>query len=260
MNKKIIILSVLPMLLCSCQKTNELYEADAYNHTDFDLNYYVNWNGIENLTISSVVEKSPQFSIKNANILESDTTYGPDGYGGKYKMGAIDSSFSYGYLSKLYDGRLSCGGYYQRSRVQINKTGYATFFPKQLMQLPTSFEKHLPTFEVALRGGTTLKTPLQSRVNVNYEISFYIRNANDNTYKQIIYKINNVETITDSGGLSDLLTFPLTNEVLNSVAMSMTFSINDDSITSLTDDMSDKEKDHFSIMLYEVMIPDSVWF
>ena len=48
------------------------------------------------------------------------------GYGPTKNLSTIDKSFAYGYLSKLYDGRIQCDGYYQRSRVQMNDKGYGT--------------------------------------------------------------------------------------------------------------------------------------
>lgn len=252
MNKKILLLALLP-LLCSCQKTNELYKKDAYCHSEFDLNYYTEWNEVEKINVIQNTEYNVEFLTKDAISLEIV------GYGEENKLSKIDKSFAYGYLSKLYDGRLSCGGLYQKSRVQINKTGYATFFPKQLYEL-SSPTKRKPTIEISLRGGTTCAKPLnQDDVKVNYHVSFFVRVPNSSNYSQIKYNLINVPTVTDKGGLSTLICFDATEDILNSVAMSMTFELVDQRFANLSDDMSNKEKEHFSIMLYEFMIPVSKW-
>ena len=39
-----------------------------------------------------------------------------------------------------------------------------------------------------------------------------------------------------------------------------TYKLKDSSHANLTDDYTDKEKEHFSIMLYEILLPESTWF
>ena len=246
MKKSLLLLPLIAMSLCACVKTDELYPNDAYNHTEFDLNYYTEWNNVDNLTIRNVTSTSKNPSSSSGLSQEMID------YGEKNKLCANNNSFSYGFLSRLYDGRISCGGLYQKSRVQLNKTGFATFFPKQL--------KEATTFSMALRGGTTLEKSLRANVIVDFEVSFYIHITNSDEYDKVTYNLNDVETITDFGGDTNVYTFYLTESIKDAVAMSITFNLDDERYPNLSDDYQNKEKEHFAIMLYEILLPDSVWF
>lgn len=246
MKKHLVILPFLALTLCSCVKTEELFPADAYCHPEFDLNYYTEWNGVDSLMINEQIVRT---TYPNS---ESGLSKEMIDLAGETKLSLNNSSFAYGYLSKLYDGRISCGGLYQKSRVQLNKTGYATFFPKQL--------KDNQYFYMALRGGTTCSSPLRSMINVDYEISFYIHITNSNSYNKVVYQLNNVATMTDYGGDTVVLSFPLVQDIENAVAMSFTYKLNDTKHPEITDDYTDNEKDHFAIMLYEILLPGSTWY
>lgn len=246
MKKSLVLLPLFALALCSCVKTAELYPDDAYCHTEFDLNYYTEWNNVDTLKINETKAASP--SVNSISGLSPDAVE----FGKNSKLTSIDNSFAYGYLSKLYDGRISCGGLYQKSRVQLDKTGYATFFPKQL--------KSASVFYMALRGGTTCEKPLRANLIVDYEVTFYIHITNSDAYDKVVYKLNDVQTITDFGGDTRLYSFSLTESIKDAVAMSITYSLKDTSHPEITDDYKDEEKEHFAIMLYEILLPNSTWF
>ena len=246
MKKSLVLLPLFALALCSCVKTAELYPDDAYCHTEFDLNYYTEWNNVDELKINDTKEASPE--VTSVSGLSQEAV----DFGNENKLTANDNSFAYGYLSKLYDGRISCGGLYQKSRVQLDKTGYATFFPKQL--------KSASTFYMALRGGTTCEVPLRANLLVDYEVTFYIHITNSDAYDKVVYKLNNVQTITDFGGDTRLYSFALTENIKDAVAMSITYNLKDTSHPEITDDYKDEEKEHFAIMLYEILLPNSTWF
>lgn len=241
MKNKFIVLSLLAIALCSCTKTKELYNNHAYNSPVFDENYYTEWNGVDKINIKDEVSRSISGDV--APIYENVTD--------NSNLGEVDSSFKYGYLSKLYDGRLKCDGYYQLSRVQLNKTGFATFFPKQLKD---SF-----SFGIALRGGSTCEHPLATNLKFDFHISFYIHNANSDQYNKVTYNLSNVSVTTDNGGSTQMISFFNYGEVDGAVAMSLTFEMKEPTRVNLTDDMNDKEKEHVAIMLYEVLLPESIW-
>lgn len=243
MRKSSLLLPLIAIVLSACVKTSELYPNDAYCHTEFDLNYYLEWNKVDELNINETREAIAKPSSQSG--LSEDMVK----YGEENKLVSNNNSFAYGYLSKLYDGRISCGGLYQKSRVQLNKTGYATFFPKQL--------KEATSFSMALRGGTTCETPLKSYLNVDFELSFYIHITNSDSYDKVIYHLNDVSTITDYGGDTCVYTIPLTESIRDAVAMSLTYKLKDTSV--VTDDYLDEEKEHFAIMLYEILLPGSTW-
>lgn len=245
MKKSLVLLPLFALALCSCVKTSELYPDDAYCHTEFDLNYYTEWNNVDTLKTNEVKVAYPSVdSILSSSAKAAEIS--------NNKLTSIDTSFAYGYLSKLYDGRISCGGLYQKSRVQLDKSGYATFFPKEL--------KSASTFYMALRGGTTCEKPLRANLIVDYEVTFYIHITNSDTYDKVVYKLNDVETITDFGGDTRLYSFSLTESIKDAVAMSITYNLKDTSHPEITDDYKDEEKEHFAIMLYEILLPNSTWF
>ena len=246
MKKSLLLLPLIAMSLCSCVKTAELYPNDAYNHIEFDLNYYLEWNNVDELKIHEEKFASP--SITSASGLAPEEIERAE----EQKLCAYNTAFSYGFLSRLYDGRISCGGLYQKSRVQLNKTGFATFFPKQL--------KEASEFKMALRGGTTNEKSLRDNLNVDFEISFYIHITNSDEYDKVTYTFDDVKTITDFGGDTNVYRFALTESIKDAVAMSIKFNLDDERYPILSDDYTNKEKEHFSIMLYEILLPDSVWF
>ena len=246
MKKSLLLLPLIAMSLCACVKTDELYPNDAYNHTEFDLNYYTEWNNVDELKIRDEKVASP--TISSASGLDQSEIE----YAEEQKLCSNNSAFSYGFLSRLYDGRISCGGLYQKSRVQLCKTGFATFFPKQL--------KEASNFSMALRGGTTLEKSLRDNLIVDFEVSFYIHITNSDEYDKVTYKFDDVKTITDFGGDTNVYKFRLTESIKDAVAMSLTFDLDDERYPNLSDDYQNKEKEHFAIMLYEILLPDSLWF
>ena len=53
-------------------------------------------------------------------------------YGQTKKLNRINSAFSSGYLSKLYNGQIQCDNWSSYSLVELDKKGYGTFFPVEL--------------------------------------------------------------------------------------------------------------------------------
>lgn len=282
---KLITLPLLALVLSGCSiATRELYKSGEYNSADFEKNYYTSWNNVNNIKpievkhfdvtpgISDPDVNEPLVGLKypdqytsNNELLEwnTDTPVSDNGrgYGPTKNLTSIDKSFAYGYLSKLYDGRVRCDGYYTRSRVQLNKTGYATFFPKAL-----STYKY---FGMAVRGGTGAKYDHSYNLDckVNFHVSFYVRDMEKNTYTQFVFDLNNIKVKTNAGGRTDFINFYYEdvlgenwNTMLNNAtAMSITYELASSPYDDLVDDMT-SEDCHFCIMLYEVMLPESTWF
>ena len=112
--KKKFLLLMIPFLLSGC-KVDRLYERNLYNSPNFDENYYTFFErNIQSKEVSQSTSFRKVSSLSGLNL------------------GETDEAFKQGILSKLYDGRIQCDGYYQRSRVQMNDKGYGTSFPKQL--------------------------------------------------------------------------------------------------------------------------------
>ena len=272
MNKRIPLLLLAGITLASCAKTNLLYDLNAYNYPEFDKNYYTEWEDIKDLnTNSPIVFNNPaslHYSDDNTIVIGGKTieNYKWNGvkeeqFGYNHNLSKIEKKFSYGITSKLFDGRVRCEGLYQKSRVQLDKSGFAMYFPKSLVS--TEF------LGFACRGGTDLPNGEEfshEDLNVNFTWSFYIH-LDDGTYNKISYVLNNVKIPVDNGGSTAFVNFLPTfgnnfDELYGAVAMSFEWKADDVRLASrdLTDDYSEKEKHHLALMLYEVFIGDSTWY
>ena len=73
MNKKTPLLLLAVVALTGCNKTKLLYGEHAYNFADFDKNYYVEWEDIKDLTISSSMEGFKSSVNSSINQTEDQT-------------------------------------------------------------------------------------------------------------------------------------------------------------------------------------------
>jgi len=275
MNKKFPILFLTIFALVGCAKTRLLYDENAYNYPQFDKNYYVEWEGVNNLPITetkysetgsvfNLCDQNPGDPIRIGSTVYEEEWIGNEenSFGYKHNLAKTEKKFSYGMTSKLFDGLVWCNGLYQKSRIQLDKTGFAMFFPKILGQA-----KYLG---FACRGGTTLehgfnKGTGQPDPSFNFTWSFYIHLSSD-SYRKVIFTLNDVHVPTDSGGETTFINFtPFFNnefkELIGAVAMSFEWEMNDSRFVEqgLTDNYKDETKEHLCVMLYEMFIGDSVW-
>ena len=271
MNKRFPLLLLACFALAVCAKTSLLYGQNDYNNSEFDLNYYTDWEDIKSLNLKNdtKVDKVADYSTtKNevfigGNKVENYVWIGDDDqeYGYQHNLSNIDKKFSYGITSKLFDGRVWCDLLYQKSRVQLDKSGFAMYFPKSLVS--TEF------LGFACRGGTDLPNGEEfshEDLNVNFTLSFYIH-LDDGTYNKVSYILNNVKIPVDNGGSTAFVNFLPTfgnnfDELYGAVAMSFEWEANDPRLLdkNLTDDYTQKEKHHLALMLYEVFIGNSTWY
>ena len=279
MNKKLPLILLSVFALSSCAKTKLLYKENAYNSPIFDENYYTEWEGIDQLQVSQDLNgfygayESNDYTEQGAGNVKiagdpnhlTDYTWNGDDenqFGYHYCLSDIEKKFNYGITSKLFDGRVRCDGYYQKSRVQIDKSGFAMYFPKTLV--------NAKFLGFACRGGTNLPDTRFGRpdLKVNFEWSFYIHVA-EKTYNRVTYRLNNIEIPVDNGGNTTFVSFlPYMGadftELNSAVAMSFKWECAEVEEMSkpeynLTDDYTDKEKNHLSLMLYEMFIGESSW-
>lgn len=274
MKKKLLLIPFASVLLVSCAKTNLLYDENAYNSPIFDENYYTNWEGIDSLKIHSEISgmmsdfhsEDGLGGIKATDVrehkwLEKDEERRNEEWGRQNNLTKIDSSFNYGITSKLYDGRVRCEGYFQKSRVQLAPSGFATYFPKCLVS--SNY------FAFACRGGSSpthsnLPQTKKSSMEYNFKVSFYKHITNSDEYDKVVYNFT-TSIQTDNSGSTNLISFYFPfgdTEYLNgSIAMSLEWELLDDvSEYNLTTNPEDKEKDHLALMLYEVFLGNSEWF
>ena len=286
MNKKLPLLLLSVVALASCAKTDRLYTENQYNSPVFDENYYTDWEGIDNVNISGESKKNitADYSVQKESdfvkiggrqmVTETGASAKWGGlkeeqFGYSNNLSKTEKKFNYGVTSKLFDGRVRCEGYYQKSRVQVDKSGFAMYFPKALKQT-----KYLA---FACRGGTDYPAGEEFRysdLKINVEWTFYIH-VDSSTYSKVIYNLNGIQIPVDNGGNTALICFTpyfeeTFTELYDATAMSFKWEYADTKIQDeidngnmthkdLVDDYTQKEKHHLALMLYEVFIGDSIW-
>lgn len=294
MNKKslFVLLMVSSFVLTGCMNdVSELYEGHAYDTGLFRENYYSTWD--DNLVnrVGEVAKTYPvtsinSFQLNNQSDLENpNNLWGNDayrnveeeefyslvadtphehtgyGYGPSNNLSAIDSAFARGFLSRLYDGRVHCDGVtYAQTRVQIDEKGYGTLFPKEL----SSYRY----FALALRGADESNATFFN-VNVNIVVKFYVYDHNNSQYIPYVFEMKDFPVMTNSGGATTIIGFYFAGVmgtgsdldlIRRASGMSVEFSLADVYENYTTDrNDTDEEKEHFALMLYEVLLPKSSW-
>lgn len=264
----------------------ELYEGHAYDTGIFAENYYSTWNEVLKNSVAPVAKT---YDVTNANSfqIEEDADFAqlwePDGfqngqsgdyysyfadtphenvgygYGPSNNLIAIDSSFARGFLSRLYDGRIHCDGItYAQTRVQIDGSGYGALFPKEMMSYRY--------FALSLRGADETDN-LGTTFNVNINLTFYVYDYANSLYVPYLFQMKNFPIMTNSGGRTTIIGFYFAgvmgadvNLIRRASGMSITFSLEGD-YEDYTIDREDatEGKEHFALMLYEVLLPKSTW-
>ena len=271
MKIKHILLPLIAISLCGCSKTDKMYKLGAYESPYFNSNYYLKEDTKD--FVFTEVEETPR-DVGCFNGLQGLKEKDKGGYlwedvennkerlwGYHNNLGRVDESFKLGAISKLYDGRVRCDGLYQKSRAQLDKVGYSAKFPMTMSDCDY--------FAFSCRGGTTLETPLETKLEYNFTLAFFtIDDANPGKYVKHIFHLNGLMIDTDNSAKTDLVSFYIDKKdngksiLENTVAMSISWECNDPQLilNNVTDDRTEKEKDHLAVMLYEVFLGNSSWF
>ena len=150
------------------------------------------------------------------------------------KNGIKNNKFNYGILSKLYDGRLDCGGFYQLSRVQLKREGFGTRLPEAL---------DINKFQMSVRGGTTCETPLGKLLDFDYFLTIY---TNTDYYE---FAFDGNLTPTDNNNITKQFETVFSKTINGVIGYSLTWDCSEFSITEgVTPD------DEIALMLYEVVL------
>ena len=181
-------------------------------------------------------------------------------YGQTKKLNLLNSAFSRGYLSKLYNGQIQCDAWSSYSLVEIDESGYGAFFPVELHS--ASY------FAFSCRGGsdTPSNTGRLSRFNIN--VTFY--KLENEGYVGTTFALDSVPLETNISAEHTSLVGFYFNELgydpSGVVGMSMTYSLKDDKITIdgkevyPTSNFDDPDATyHTGLILLEVFFPDSEW-
>jgi hypothetical protein len=86
------------------------------------------------------------FGLTNAGELADNSLYEQHQFTQNKKLSLIDSSFSKGILSKLYNGQMRCDAWNSYAYLELDETGYGAYFPKELTS-----SKY---FAMVVRGGS----------------------------------------------------------------------------------------------------------
>jgi hypothetical protein len=78
------------------------------------------------------------FGLANAGELADNSLYEQHQFTQNKKLSLIDSSFSYGILSKLYNGQIRCDAWNSYAYLELDETGYGAMFPKELTSVPNT--------------------------------------------------------------------------------------------------------------------------
>ena len=275
MKMKHILLPLIAITLCGCSKTEKMYKLHAYESPYFNSNYYLKNDTKDFVFTEHIVEEKDIMNVSASNSLEGIKKQDRGGYvwedplgnkkeklwGYHNNLGRIDESFKKGAISKLYDGRVRCDGLYQKSRAQLDKVGYDAKFPMTM--------SNCDYFAFSCRGGTTLETPLQTQLEYNFTLGFFtIDKNNPGQYVKHIVHLNGLKIDTDNSAKTDLVSFYVGRDengdsiFKDMVAMSISWECNDPQLAlyNVTDDRTEKEKDHLALMLYEVFFGNSTWY
>ena len=305
--KKIYRLLLIPLSLsmAACgYGLREIYPGNAYESGNFQKDYYKVWderidvNSNKNKIIRTemhVLDDDTDYVFReyddaNFRLVDHDayenlsytSDYFPNdedkyldvGYGPTRKMGRIDDSFRYGYLSKLFDGQMFCHSRFQAARVQIDESGFGVLFDKETnfntyfaLNLKASYD-YTKYNEADFTPYSTAEIPNVSEceTGVNLKISFYCVENDGYVKKTMTYELDNL--ITNGHERTAIYTFfgfRTTNLELERVrGLSIEFDFDRDDITKNPyKDLKDKEGNPFeldySLMLYELFMPNTIW-
>lgn len=178
-------------------------------------------------------------------------------YGQTKKLSGINSKFSKGYLSKLYNGQIQCDAWSSYSLVELDQSGYGTMFPLEL--------ESSKYFAFSARGGSD--TPSGSgRITVfDITVTFYkyvnkVLQGFSVTMRDVYLQTNYSAEFT---ALTGFYFEDVDYDPKGTVGMSMTYSIVKDNPKGYvtTSDFDNEEEGiyHIGLMLLEVFLPDSTW-
>lgn len=256
-------------------KNTNIFNA-SYNPTSADNKVFISNPLSRNDNIAGLKGEDQCYDSKNYghktlnwrdNTPEIDNAENENGYGygPTYNLSSISNDFKYGFLSRLYDGRVRCSGHFAKSRVQLTSSGFSTFFPKEL--------NSATYFAMSLVGKTSFEGATNTSI-IDFSLSFY-RPLENQEYEKIIFNINDVVVPYNTGGEASLLLFYFEDvigenysEYINGItAMSLSYTLKNITIGDKyieqygvpSVDKDDGAKSHLAVMLYEVLFPKSIW-
>lgn len=277
----------------------ELYDGDAYNSPIFEKNYYRVWDDelVNNITNPNAEEieldyeenkvflsyyGDEHFHILEPKRAESNTpdennpgllTYdGIDAsvadyyYGPNKCLSKIDDSFKYGYISKLFDGQMFCGGKFQLSRVQIDEAGFGKLFEKECVSAKYFAMNFKASSDYTQKNDNPATNNHRSEINL--KIGFYLANNNGFEKKVYTYKLQDIEgnltTKSVPTNTGDDREPAYCSYIFFGFELGSTIDISRCRGISVSYELlKDPDKENkgldYALMLYEILLPDSIW-
>lgn len=275
----------LPLSACG-YALKEVYKGDAYNSPIFENNYYRVWDkGLKDVELvhEYKINKDTYFSSFDSEMFKaidqegSELTYEVDLankehpvetlYGQNRKLSKYSSTFSYGYISKLFDGQMFCNAHYQLARVQIDEQGFGRKFSKE--------GKGFDYFAINLKSSfdyTNTSNPAPNSIlsEVDLTVNFYFKTSDGNRRFSVTMQDLKVPTNTGDGNRRKDYVFAgfdfsiINTDYLSRVyGMSISYKKNGITNSDGSDinpaDKTEYEKLDHSLMLYEVFMPNTTW-
>lgn len=276
-NKKILLLFPIFILTGCGYGLKEVYPGNVYNSVDYNLNFYKEWNKdlnyheVEMESESHVLDKdadkvflSPNdayFPDHNDYDYADDLDYNDDtrSYGQTFALSKSESSFKYGYLSKLFDGQMFCHGRYELARVQIGESGFATKTSKELKE----YSYFALNFKASLdyrRDGVSTGIPAHNS-SIILKINFYCK-VNSSTYKRVefTYPIEHVNTnYSEATNIYTFFGFDLEKyDISRCAGYSIEYELVHDEYIESHGAEYTPSLTH-CLLLYEMFLPGSTW-
>ena len=286
-NFKFLLLTIPALLMTGCgYGLKEIYGGSVYNSIDYYENFYRDWDKnvdyhsdkskVENIDpeIYELDEENDYVFTKfnSANFAHNQPdferySYSADiytppedkiSYGQTYALNKTDKSFSYGYVSKLFNGQMFCNGYYEIARVQIDESGFGMEFAKELDQ----YSYFALNFKASLdyrKDGQNTNIPNHNS-SIKITINFFLKKDNGRyERKPVSYVLDNVKTNcpeTVDGGNYTFFGFDLANiQIKRCVGISIEYQLLEDEYLLAHPD----EGWAHCLLLYELFLPNSTW-
>jgi hypothetical protein len=192
-------------------------------------------------------------------------------YGDLFKLNQVSNNFKQGYLSKLFDGIMFCGGRFQKVRVQVPPSGFGFMFANELKLPPfdpTNFAS-LPYFALQFKGGSDYMAKGDTgkiegnAATIDMYVSFYVR-LDVSTLQRVTIILKDVQVISDAADFDYFYNFTgfyfddsLPAILYNQRIVGM--SINYD-IKGFKKNYYDGYDISFSLLLYEMFLPLFTWY
>lgn len=244
--------------------SNAYYEAIFKDFTRGFLSYQDMIDLYGDQTIKQM-QKDGRSEFEIAEALPNSTKATWYEYAKHHKLSNYNDSFKSGIFSKLTEGLLSCDGSGSLVRIQINEDGFGKIFDYELNQYDS--------LTISLRGGTDIPygtTGLETRINtasIDLTVDFYIPQNISNEARKVSFTFPIDDLVTDKSletniihlYFDEVMTPTELQQIKRANAISINYELRDHSIIKPAGVDNPNNDYAFAVMLYEVMLPNSVW-